>query len=78
MFDVFRFIVLEDTKCAVAVDNVRGHIYWSDYDLYTITRAALDGSNQEVIATGGKFFKGTTLFRVYCTVILHSINYHLL
>ncbi|KAI0233655.1 hypothetical protein LSAT2_016130 [Lamellibrachia satsuma] len=38
---------------AVAVDNLRGRIYWSDHGKYIISRAALDGSDQKVIVNAG-------------------------
>ena len=50
------FLVIEGQMAAVAVDNLRGRIYWSDHSKNTIIRAALDGSNQTVIVNAGEFF----------------------
>ena len=39
---------------AIAVDSVKGDLFWSDLDKRTISRALIDGSGEEVIITGGK------------------------
>ena len=52
-----RCLVIEGDIGAVAVDNQRGRIYWGDQGKHTISRAALDGSDQEVIVNAGELFK---------------------
>jgi len=45
---LYDFIITVDVA-AVALDTRRGHIYWSAGVKYNINRAALDGSNPEVV-----------------------------
>ncbi|KAI0239372.1 hypothetical protein LSAT2_009906 [Lamellibrachia satsuma] len=47
------FLVIEDKMAAVFVDSLRGRIYWSDHGKHTISRAALDGSDQKIIVNPG-------------------------
>ena len=56
-YDYPEFCVFEGemTAVAVAVDIQRGHIFWADQGKRTITRAALDGSNPEVIVNTGRY-----------------------
>ena len=37
----------------VAVDEVRGFLYWSDYADQTLKRAKLDGTNKSVVYNPG-------------------------
>ena len=39
----------------VDFDPVEGRLYWSDWDRFTISRAFLDGSDQEVISNVGEY-----------------------
>ena len=54
VLDLFFFA--EGQILALAVDSLRGHIYWSDHGKHTISQAALDGSNPEVIVNAGELF----------------------
>ena len=49
MFNKLYDFIITVNVVAVAVDTRRGHIYWSAGVKYNINRAALDGSNPEVI-----------------------------
>ena len=50
------FLVIEDKMAAVVVDSLRGRVYWSDHGKHTISRAAIDGSDQKIIVNPGEFF----------------------
>ncbi|KAI0225580.1 Fucolectin [Lamellibrachia satsuma] len=57
---------------AVAVDSLRGRIYWSDHSKNTITRAALDGSNQTVIVNAG--YRGCYLDQKSSRALQHRVG----
>ena len=46
--------VMADQIVAVAVDNVRGYIYWSDHGEHTISQSSLGSSATQVVVNAGK------------------------
>ena len=64
------FVFTEGQIAALAVDRLRGYIYWSDHGKHTISRAAIDGSNPEVIVNAGMFFYAIRRFSL-CPYAFH-------
>ena len=58
---------------AVALDEVHGFVYWSDFNTKKVTRVTFDGTNQTDIYSFNSKLSCVTNQIVLCVIIKHSI-----
>ena len=66
---------MADQIAAVAVDHVRGYIYWSDHGEHTISRSSLSGSTTQVVVNAGKLSYAVSPLSGCVYVTLIKIRY---